>query len=215
MPAFAPTRPPGCSDSTCRVIRATTTGPAGSRAARASPTSRPRRGPRTGIPLLLAVHRFVLRGHGSRRLPLRQPGRTERDQAGPVLREARRRWSRDNQTLPGALDIEYGPRGRACYGLRKAKMIRWITAFTDRVQAAHQSQRGDLHHRRLVEPLHREHEKFSATNPLWAARWGPGRPEGCPAVGRWPPSGSTAAPRSTRTSSIRPGRNLTKFANGD
>lgn len=37
-------------------------------------------------------------------------------------------WARD-MTLPGALDIEYNPYGKECYGLTKAQMVTWITDF--------------------------------------------------------------------------------------
>ena len=32
-------------------------------------------------------------------------------------------WSADNQTLPGALDIEYNPYGPTCYGLSQGGMV--------------------------------------------------------------------------------------------
>lgn len=38
-------------------------------------------------------------------------------------------WSKDGQTLPGLLDIEYGPPGRTCYGLSQNAMVAWITDF--------------------------------------------------------------------------------------
>jgi GH25 family lysozyme M1 (1,4-beta-N-acetylmuramidase) len=40
-------------------------------------------------------------------------------------------WSRDNQTLPGALDIEYNPYGATCYGLSQSAMRSWIHAFVN------------------------------------------------------------------------------------
>ena len=39
-------------------------------------------------------------------------------------------WSRDGRTLPGVLDIEFNPYGAWCYGLSKARMVRWIRSFT-------------------------------------------------------------------------------------
>ncbi|WP_405766561.1 lysozyme [Streptomyces sp. NBC_01538] len=43
-------------------------------------------------------------------------------------------WRADGWTLPPALDIEYNPYGRQkCYGLSKAGMATWITAFSDEV----------------------------------------------------------------------------------
>ncbi|SEO96931.1 Lyzozyme M1 (1,4-beta-N-acetylmuramidase), GH25 family [Actinacidiphila rubida] len=41
-------------------------------------------------------------------------------------------WSKDGQTLPPLLDIEY-PDGAACYGLSQSAMRGWIKAFIDRV----------------------------------------------------------------------------------
>lgn len=38
-------------------------------------------------------------------------------------------WSADGRTLPGALDIEYNPYGRECYGLSKSQMRSWIWSF--------------------------------------------------------------------------------------
>ena len=38
-------------------------------------------------------------------------------------------WSADNQTLPGALDIEYNPYGPTCYGLSHNDMVSWLSSF--------------------------------------------------------------------------------------
>lgn len=38
-------------------------------------------------------------------------------------------WSADGRTLPGALDIERNPYGRACYGLSPGQMTHWIWSF--------------------------------------------------------------------------------------
>jgi GH25 family lysozyme M1 (1,4-beta-N-acetylmuramidase) len=43
-------------------------------------------------------------------------------------------WRPDGWTLPPALDIEYNPYGKKkCYGLSKARMAGWITAFSNEV----------------------------------------------------------------------------------
>jgi GH25 family lysozyme M1 (1,4-beta-N-acetylmuramidase) len=42
------------------------------------------------------------------------------------------RWSADNRTLPGALDIEYNPYGSTCYGLSQSAMRSWIADFLNR-----------------------------------------------------------------------------------
>jgi hypothetical protein len=44
-------------------------------------------------------------------------------------------WSADNQTLPGALDIEYNPYGATCYGLSQSAMVGWLTSFVTEYQA--------------------------------------------------------------------------------
>jgi GH25 family lysozyme M1 (1,4-beta-N-acetylmuramidase) len=44
-------------------------------------------------------------------------------------------WSADNQTLPGALDIEYNPYGPTCYGLSQAAMAAWVESFAVEYQA--------------------------------------------------------------------------------
>jgi GH25 family lysozyme M1 (1,4-beta-N-acetylmuramidase) len=46
------------------------------------------------------------------------------------------RWSADNQTLPGALDIEWNPySGGTCYGLSQAGMRGWINDFLNEYHA--------------------------------------------------------------------------------
>jgi len=44
-------------------------------------------------------------------------------------------WSADGHTLPGALDIEFNPYGRECYGLSRSAMVSWIASFTDAYHA--------------------------------------------------------------------------------
>jgi GH25 family lysozyme M1 (1,4-beta-N-acetylmuramidase) len=43
-------------------------------------------------------------------------------------------WSRDGRTLPGALDIEYNPYGKTCYGKSKVQMANWIKGFSRQYQ---------------------------------------------------------------------------------
>ena len=38
-------------------------------------------------------------------------------------------WTNDGRTLPGMLDIEYGPSGNTCYGLSASSMVSWISDF--------------------------------------------------------------------------------------
>ncbi|MBR7839492.1 lysozyme [Actinospica durhamensis] len=44
-------------------------------------------------------------------------------------------WNGDGTTLPGALDIEYNPYGKACYGLSAAAMTGWIWNFVNEYAA--------------------------------------------------------------------------------
>jgi GH25 family lysozyme M1 (1,4-beta-N-acetylmuramidase) len=40
-------------------------------------------------------------------------------------------WSADGKSLPGALDLEYGPKGQPCHGLSQNAMINWINDFSN------------------------------------------------------------------------------------
>jgi GH25 family lysozyme M1 (1,4-beta-N-acetylmuramidase) len=40
-------------------------------------------------------------------------------------------WSKDNKTLPGALDIEWNPYGSTCYGLSASSMVNWVVDFSN------------------------------------------------------------------------------------
>ena len=124
-------------------------------------------------------------------------------------------WSKDNQTLPGALDIEYGPRGHACYGLSKARMVRWITAFTTEYKRLTTRNAVIYTTADWWNRCTRNTKKFSSTNALWAARWGtktPGKlPGGWKVATFWQYSSNPID--QNRFYSNR--ANLTKFANGD
>ena len=84
-------------------------------------------------------------------------------------------WSRDGKTLPGALDIEWNPyRGGACYGLNKTRMAAWIRSFST-----------EYHARTTRYPVIYTANgwwsqcvgtagNFSATSPLWVARYSSG-----------------------------------------
>ena len=43
-------------------------------------------------------------------------------------------WSADGKTLPGMLDIEWGP-NNSCYGLSTTSMVNWILEFSDHYHA--------------------------------------------------------------------------------
>ncbi|GAB3287786.1 lysozyme [Parasphingorhabdus pacifica] len=78
-------------------------------------------------------------------------------------------WSGDGKTLPGALDMEYNPYGSNCYGLSPSAMTAWIKEFSD-----------TYHSRTGRHPVIYTSTSwwnqcvsgdFSATNPLWVARY--------------------------------------------
>ncbi|WP_328458491.1 lysozyme [Amycolatopsis sp. NBC_00438] len=79
-------------------------------------------------------------------------------------------WSKDGKTLPGTLDIEWGP-NNACYGKTAAQMVAWIKAFSD-----------EYHKKTTRWPVIYTATSwwsqctgntgdFSSTNPLWVARY--------------------------------------------
>ena len=74
-------------------------------------------------------------------------------------------WSRDNQTLPGMLDIEYNPNGSTCYGLSQASMRTLDHQLPERVPRQDQPLGDDLHHDGLVEDLHRQHQRVRRQRP--------------------------------------------------
>jgi len=80
-------------------------------------------------------------------------------------------WSADGKTLPGTLDIEWNPKGSACYGLSKAQMGKWIKDFVN-----------TYHHRTGRYPIIYSATSWwtqcvgstvslSANVPLWIARY--------------------------------------------
>ncbi|MDT8913333.1 GH25 family lysozyme [Amycolatopsis sp. PS_44_ISF1] len=79
-------------------------------------------------------------------------------------------WSKDGKTLPGTLDIEWGPNSD-CYGLGASAMVAWIKAFSD-----------EYHRKTTRWPVIYTATSwwsectgntgdFSSTNPLWVARY--------------------------------------------
>ncbi|MYW89554.1 lysozyme [Amycolatopsis rubida] len=79
-------------------------------------------------------------------------------------------WSKDGKTLPGTLDIEWGP-SSACYGLSQSAMVSWIKAFSD-----------EYHKKTSRWPVIYTANSwwtqctgnkgdFSSTNPLWVAAY--------------------------------------------
>ncbi|GAA1948009.1 lysozyme [Amycolatopsis minnesotensis] len=79
-------------------------------------------------------------------------------------------WSKDGKTLPGTLDIEWGP-NNACYGLSQAAMVSWIKAFSD--QYHKRTSRWPVIYTATSWWTQCTGNKgdFSSTNPLWVARY--------------------------------------------
>jgi GH25 family lysozyme M1 (1,4-beta-N-acetylmuramidase) len=74
-------------------------------------------------------------------------------------------------TIPLALDIEYNPYGRTCYGLTAARMVAWISAFTSEARRL----TGHLPIIYTTANWWRRCTKDSTafgSDPLWVAAWG-------------------------------------------
>ncbi|KAI0075215.1 glycoside hydrolase family 25 protein [Panus rudis PR-1116 ss-1] len=80
-------------------------------------------------------------------------------------------WTSDGITLPGALDIEYGPSGAECYGLGASAMVNWIKDFSN-----------TYHGKTGVYPViytttdwwrtcTENSAAFTSTSPLWLAHF--------------------------------------------
>jgi GH25 family lysozyme M1 (1,4-beta-N-acetylmuramidase) len=80
-------------------------------------------------------------------------------------------WSADNQTLPGALDIEYNPYGPTCYGLGQAAMVSWLTSFINQYRARTGRWAAIYTTTNWWQQCTGNYVGFGATNPLWIASW--------------------------------------------
>jgi GH25 family lysozyme M1 (1,4-beta-N-acetylmuramidase) len=80
-------------------------------------------------------------------------------------------WSPDGRTLPGVLDIEYNPYGATCYGLSKAKMVSWVKAFTKEYKRLTTRDAVIYTTTDWWTRCTGNSKAFSATNPLWLARY--------------------------------------------
>ncbi|MEO6412595.1 MAG: GH25 family lysozyme [Pedococcus sp.] len=80
-------------------------------------------------------------------------------------------WSGDGKTLPGVLDIEYNPYGATCYGLTQASTRSWIAAFTARYKALTGRDAVIYTTTDWWTTCTGNTSQFSATNPLWIARY--------------------------------------------
>ena len=81
-------------------------------------------------------------------------------------------WSGDGKTLPGALDIEYNPySGGTCYGLSASSMVSWISAFVTEYKARTGRDAVIYSTTDWWKTCTGNTTRFSATNPLWIARY--------------------------------------------
>ena len=81
-------------------------------------------------------------------------------------------WSRDGQTLPGMLDIEYNPYGATCYGKSAAQMVSWIKAFLNEYRAKTGRDAVIYTTNGWWRECTGNSTAFNSTNPLWVARYG-------------------------------------------
>ncbi|HEY5834579.1 lysozyme [Streptomyces sp.] len=80
-------------------------------------------------------------------------------------------WSKDGKTLPPMLDIEYNPYGATCYGLSKAAMRSWLSAFINEVHAKTTRWATIYTTTDWWTTCTGNTSMFAATNPLFIARY--------------------------------------------
>ncbi|MCC7247140.1 MAG: lysozyme [Lysobacter sp.] len=80
-------------------------------------------------------------------------------------------WSADGKTLPGVVDLEYNPYGVACYGLSKAGMAAWISSFSNRYRTRTGRYPVIYTSTSWWTQCVGKSGNFSATSPLWIARY--------------------------------------------
>jgi GH25 family lysozyme M1 (1,4-beta-N-acetylmuramidase) len=80
-------------------------------------------------------------------------------------------WSRDNLTLPGALDLE-----GSCSGLSHSAMISWIRAFANTYKADTGRDVVLYTTKSWWRSCTGGSTAFASTNPLWVANWGVSSP---------------------------------------
>lgn len=81
------------------------------------------------------------------------------------------KWSADNQTLPGALDLEGD-----CGGLSQSSMVSWIQDFNNTYKAATSRDVVLYTSASWWSTCTGNTTAFAATNPLWVANWGVSSP---------------------------------------
>jgi GH25 family lysozyme M1 (1,4-beta-N-acetylmuramidase) len=80
-------------------------------------------------------------------------------------------WSADNQTLPGALDIEYNPYGPTCYGLSPSGMVSWLNGFINRYRVRTGRWAVVYTTTNWWQQCTGNYAGLGANNPLWIASW--------------------------------------------
>jgi GH25 family lysozyme M1 (1,4-beta-N-acetylmuramidase) len=80
-------------------------------------------------------------------------------------------WSRDGLTLPGALDIEYNPYGRECYGLTRSQMVSWIRNFVNEYAYREHAYPVIYTSADWWATCTRNYAGFGASDPLWIAHY--------------------------------------------
>ncbi|KAF9443068.1 glycoside hydrolase family 25 protein [Macrolepiota fuliginosa MF-IS2] len=75
-------------------------------------------------------------------------------------------WSADGITLPGVLDIEYGPSGHTCYDKSHSAMVAWIKDFSNTYHAHTKRYPSTSRNSSITRSA-----SFASTNPLWIARY--------------------------------------------
>ena len=95
-------------------------------------------------------------------------------------------WTADGRTLPGVLDIEYNPyAGGTCYGLTKKQMVAWVASFLAEYKRRTSRDAVIYTTTDWWTRCTGNSTRFSATNPLWAARYGTRTPGTLPGGWRW------------------------------
>jgi GH25 family lysozyme M1 (1,4-beta-N-acetylmuramidase) len=80
-------------------------------------------------------------------------------------------WSADDQTLPGAIDIEYNPYGPTCYGRSQGSMVAWLRDFINRYRERTGRWAAIYTTTDWWKRCTGNYGGFGDHNPLWIARW--------------------------------------------
>lgn len=126
-------------------------------------------------------------------------------------------WTPDNQTLPGALDIEYDPYGPTCYGLTPAQMVSWVTSFVDEYHTITGRWAVIYSTTDWWSTCTDNYSGFAGEDPLWIANFGPSPsplPAGWSTYTFWQDADSGSLPGDQDLFNGPPAR-LLALANGD